>query len=402
MIDIFPNMSVRKRKKIIVQEELERHILHGLACEWEAALWVLRPSHKKLMRKPLFSLTGMKKKLGYWSGERREICLSRNLVLDHPWDAVREVFLHEIAHQFAEEVLCANHESPHGEKFQRACHLLRANPKASGNYMPLDERILHESSNSKDKIMIRVRKLLALAESQNQHEAESAMAKAHELITKYNLDFLACDKNRDFVSVFVGKPALRHPREDYRLARLLQDFYFVHGIWVPTYVLDKEKMGRVLEISGTAQNTKLAAYVHDFVVHFIHSQWREYNRDRTLNRYRKTDFAVGIMEGFCSKLKSKNHKKKKTKVERSLIKIGDPLLQEYVAYKYPYTVKSRTRVSSQDVSVLKDGMSVGKKLVISKAITERRKDRGLLIGSRKPSVAKVEDAADPRHLRVKL
>lgn len=376
-------MSVSTHKKILVQQQLERSILLGLVCEWEAALWVLSSSHKKLMRKPLFSLRDMKNKLGYWSGEKREICLSRNLVLNYPWDAVREVLLHEVAHQFAEEVLLAHNEAAHGPKFQRACHLLRANPRASGNYMSLHQRISHESPSFKDKIMIRVGKLLALAESHNQHEAESAMAKAHELIAKYNVDLPADDENRDFVGVFVGKPALRHPREHYHLASLLQDFYFVHGIWVPAYVLQKAKMGRVLEISGTTQNIKLAGYVYDFVRHFIQSQWREYNKEKALNRYRKTDFAVGIIEGFRSKLKSQSQKKKNIKRELSLIKIGDPLLQEYVAHKYPHTVSSRTRVSSQDDNVLRDGMSVGKRLVISKGITETRKSRRLLTGNRK-------------------
>ncbi len=59
-------------------------------------------------------------------------CLSRNVVLNHSWDAVREILLHEMAHQFAEQVLGASNEPPHGPKFKRACYLLRANPSASG------------------------------------------------------------------------------------------------------------------------------------------------------------------------------------------------------------------------------------------------------------------------------
>ena len=145
---------------------------------------------------------------------------------------------------------------------------------------------------------------MALAESPNQHEAEAAMAKAHDLIAKYNLDLLSRTENRDFISLFVGRPALRHFAEDYSLAHLLQDFYFVQGIWVSSYVPEKRRMGRVLEISGTIPNVKMAGYVHDFVQRFIHSQWTEYNQDKGLNRYRLTDFAVGIIEGFRSKLES--------------------------------------------------------------------------------------------------
>jgi len=306
-------MPSHKSNKICIQQELERRILHGLACEWEEALWVLDSSHKDLIRKPLFSLRDTKSRLGHWSREKREICLSRNLVVNHPWDAVREVLLHEMAHQFADEVLGANNEPPHGPKFQGACHLLRANPNASGKYEPLHDRIFRESSGSEDRIMLRIKKLMALAQSKNQHEAEAAMAKAHELIAKYNVDLLAHEENRDFVSVFVGKPALRHFREEYALARLLTDFYFVHGIWMPAYVVDKGKMGSVLEISGTIQNIKIAHYVYDFVRQSTNSQWDEYNKDNGLNRYRKTDFAMGIIQGFSSKLKSQSETKRKDK-----------------------------------------------------------------------------------------
>ena len=383
-------MSLHKSNEILIQEELERCILHGLACQWESALWVLDSSHKELMRKPLFSLGNMKNKLGEWSRERREICLSRNLVLNHPWDAVVEVLLHEMAHQFADEVLGPHGEPPHGPTFQRACYLLRANPKASGKYELLHDRILQESSRSEDKIMVRIRKLMALAQSRNQHEAEAAMAKAHELIAKYNVDVLAHEKNRNFVSIFVGKPALRHFREEYRLSRLLRDFYFVYGIWLPAYVVDKGKMGSVLEITGTVQNVKIAHYVHDFVQQFITSQWEEYNKDKGLNRYRKTDFAVGIIDGFRSKLESQREKKKKVRDtcplvprsgrrERALIKIEDSLLKEYVGHKYPRVRNFTRKASTQDRKVLDDGMNTGKKLVISKGITEKRKSKTLLI-----------------------
>jgi hypothetical protein len=372
-------MSPRKQREILIQEELEHRILCGLSCEWEAARWVLESSHKDVMRKPLFSLLDTKSRLGHWSREKREICLSRNLVLNHSWNSIVEVLLHEMAHQFADEVLGANNEPPHGPAFQRACYLLRANPKASGRYKPLDERVVRDSSRSEDKIMVRIRKLMALAQSQNQHEAEAAMAKAHQLTGKYNVDLLTHEENRNFVSVFVGDAALRHFREEYALARLLTDFYFVYGIWMPAYVVDKGKMGSVLEISGTIQNIKIAHYVYDFVRQSINSQWDEYNKDNALNRYRKTDFAMGIIQGFGCKLKSQSEGKGKVKDKRALINTTDPLLKKYVGYRYPRTSSVKGKALGHDHNIVEDGVSVGKKLVISKGITESEKNRMLLI-----------------------
>jgi hypothetical protein len=375
-------MPLAKPKKILIQEKLEHSILYGLAYEWENALSILSPFDREKMRKPLFSIRDMTDRWGYWSEEKNEIAVSRNLVLNHSWDAVREILLHEMAHQFAGQVLGARNEPPHGPKFKRACYLLVADPKASGNYKPLDELISQDSASAEDKILLRVKKLMALAQSRNIHEAEAAMAKAHELIAKYNLDLLTRHERRKFVSVFVGRPALRHFREDYHLSRLIQDFYFVYGIWVSAYVVEKGKMGRVLEISGTLQNLKIAKYVYDFVKHFIDSQWDIYNQKKGLNRYRKTDFALGVIEGFSLKLRLQAQKQNKQQhnitTNLALTKTRDPLLQEHIDYRYPYISKVRGKILREDKHVMQDGICLGKRLIIYQGITEKGTSRKLL------------------------
>lgn len=364
-------MTIANSPKPSAQEVLERRIIHGLACEWELALNVLDPLQQKLLRKPLFGLRDLKSKWGYWSADRNEICISRNLALNYPWDSVREVLLHEMAHQLTEQVFGAAGRSPHGTLFREACRLLRANPMASGTYKPLLDRIQEPSYTSRDRIMVRIKKLLALAESQNRYEAEAAMSKAYELIAKYNVDLLEHENRSDFISIFVGKPALRHPKEDYFLADMLQEFYFVRGLWVSVYVLEKSKMGRVLEISGTLQNIKMASYVYDFIHRYIHSQWVQYNKTKHFNRYCKSDFAIGIIEGFRSKLKSQSHKNKTIKNYFAIVRVKDSLLKQYFAYKYPHTVNIRKTVSPQNEDILNAGRKLGKQLVIAKGIVDK-------------------------------
>ncbi len=322
----------------------------------------------------------MKDRWGTWHKEKREISLSRNLVLHHSWCAVREVLLHEMAHQLADEVLGAYAEPPHGPKFQETCRQLRANPRASGHYPTLDQRLARESADGEDKILSRVKKLMALAESPNRFEAEAAMTKAHDLIGKYNVDLLHRGLRREYVSVFVGPVALRHPLEDYCLANLLQDFYFVQGIWVPAYVVEKEKMGRVLEISGTLNNIRWASYVHDFVRHFIQTQWVKYNRHRSLSRARQTDFAAGIIEGFRSKLETLA-KEEKRKSTHALMRREDPDLKRYLNFRYPHTARISAGSGRKDPAVRKDGKQIGKNLVIAKGIETPTGKRELLIAS---------------------
>ncbi len=365
-------------KAPLPREELERRFLHGLSREWEKALWVLRSADARKMRPPLFSLRDLTGQWGSWSGEKREIALSRNLVLNHSWDAVLEVLHHEMAHQFAAEVLAGGDEPPHGPNFREACRVLRANPRASGKYPPLDERIARNSPNPDDRILHKIRKLFALAQSQNPYEAQSAMRRAHELVAKYNVDLLAQDGQRNFISVFAGRPALRHSPDDYRLAHLLQDFYFIRGIWLPAYLPEREKMGRVLEISGTVANVQLACYVHDFVRRYIQAHWAQYNQGRRFGRSRRVDFAVGIIEGFRSKLADSAAPEKER--PRAVVRVEDPQLQAYMAYRYPRTSRIVREGRRQDAQVVRDGRQIGQKMVIAKAVADQGGTRGLLIG----------------------
>ena len=368
-----------KLKKDQARQELERCILHGLACEWETAVLDLDLIYRQRIRRPLFAIKELKAQWGSWSAERREIALSRRLVMNYPWDSIRDVLLHEMAHQIAQQLLGASGQRPHGPAFQRACRMLRIQPAASADYHPLQDQMLRHTPSPGDKRMLRVKKLLALAESKNRFEAEAAMTKAHELIARHNIELNHDEAKHQYVSIFIGSPALRHHREDYHLANLLQDYYFVSGIWVSAYVIGKGKMGRVLEISGTVQNLKLAEYVHGFIVHFIDAQWLKYNHAKKLNRFRKTDFAVGIIEGFRDKLASNIKHAKIKKDIFALIQKGDPQLEQYVKFRYPHTTSLKKTTARQDARVMHDGKKVGKQLVIARGISERKTGNPRLI-----------------------
>jgi hypothetical protein len=314
----------------------------------------------------------MKRRLGHWDSTRQEICLNRNVVLKHPWHFVRDILLHEIAHQFTDQVLHNPDPHPHGEAFQKACRQLRANPKAS---LPHGTNDLSTSStaNRNDRLLLRIKKLLALAESNNRFEAENAMLKAHELTAKYNIDLIANHmERREFESMIIGHPALRHRREEYSLASLLQDFYFVKGIWISAYVLDRGKMGRVLEISGTPHNILNASYVHEFVSRYILFRWDGYNKRRGLSVYRKTDFAEGVIDGFRSKLKRQRKTMERSNEELYPMVVEDPQLKSYFTHRYPHTASISRKGVRRDHKIHCDGVYWGQRLVIHRGITERK------------------------------
>lgn len=358
---------------------LERRILHGLACEWEQAVWGLPQQYQLRLKKPLFRLEALKNRLGYWSDARGEIVLARDLVLNHPWDSVREVFHHEMAHQLACRAMAPTPaETAHGPRFQEACRLLCANPEASGRYETLHERLARNSLNEEDKLVLRIQKLMALARSHNRHEAEAAMQKAHELMRKHHVAQLAQKTRREFVSVFVGAPALRHFVEAYELAHLLQEFYFVHGIWISAYVVEKERMGRVLEISGTSRHVRVAAYVHDYVRRFIDREWEAYRKEKTRppGQRRKSDFAWGVVRGFRSKLMSPKADPQVPAAPRELIPVRDAQLDGYMRRRYPAVRKVTGRAVQHNPWVFEEGIRLGEGLVIAEGVSERDGDRG--------------------------
>jgi len=356
-----------------LQMAFERRILHGLMAEWDLATHRLNTYIRHRLLKPTFLLSDMKGKWGYWSLEKREICLSRDLVRNYSWGTVREILHHEMAHQLAQEVLGGQFEKPHGPAFQHACVLLRANPKASGNYPTLEDRIHSDISSDEDRLLVRIQKLMALAESSNQHEAELAMTKANELMTRFNISLMKNKTKQNYESIFVGKPALRQSRDMRYLSILLNKFYYVECIWVPAYVVEKEKMGRVLELSGTSQNIQIAEYVYYFVRNFIESQWNQYKKEKKLSHHRRVDFAEGIIDGFQYKLKRQQRRlqRKSSAEEQALINVSDPGLKEYLKYRYQNIHTHRTSASNVNASVVNDGRRVGEKMVISKGISSQ-------------------------------
>nr|MBL0715651.1 DUF2786 domain-containing protein [Desulfobacterales bacterium] len=214
----------------------------------------------------------------------------------------------------------------------------------------------------------RIRKLLALAQSQNANEAEAAMLKAHELMARHHITTLETDPARSFVSIFMGQPGLRHFKEAYFLANLIQDFYFVQCIWVPAFVVRKGRMGRVLEVSGTSPNVAQAGFVFEFVSAHIDRRWQALTRNQRLTRYQKSDFAVGVVEGFRHKLEQEQLPDCRPR-ERALIRQTDPRLSAYLHRRYPHTSRIQRGRGRRDPDVYRHGLKVGEKMILHRSIT---------------------------------
>lgn len=359
--------------------KLQRAIIHGLVLQWDQIRAELPPDLQSRLRPPMMSLRPMRRRWAFFDLQHREMAFSITLVTSHPWDAVVDVLRHEMAHQLSLEIMGGAGQRPHGATFLKACKLLQADPRASGQYPTLKERIRQNGSTPADRILRRIQKLMSLAASNHPHEAESAMAKAHELMARYQYDLIESDTKRSFFSQFAGAPALRHFQWAYRLAHLLEAYYFVQGVWVPAYIIAKQRMGKVLEISGTAANVQMAAYVHDCVTRWIDRTWHQLKAmGRRRNGYRRDQFALGVVEGFERKLASTRQAMKAADSALALVLAADPQLDTYVDQRYPrLTCFRRSSLADSDRGY-DDGVQAGARLVISKPVASHSKKTGLL------------------------
>ncbi|PKN24236.1 MAG: hypothetical protein CVU64_22560, partial [Deltaproteobacteria bacterium HGW-Deltaproteobacteria-21] len=117
-------------------------------------------------------------------------------------------------------------------------------------------------------------------------------------------------------------------------------------------------------------------YVHDFVLQYIDGQWKEYADRSGINGRRKSDFAVGVLDGFRNRLEEKAQIDTHREENLSLIKVEDKELEREIAYRYPHLRKIRGWLVRRDERVRRDGMKIGRNLVIYKGIEEQGSTEG--------------------------
>ena len=83
------------------------------------------------LKTPLIELSPAVRTLGQWDRTHRRISVSVAHVRGDPWMAVMDTLRHEMAHQYVDEILEVNDETPHSAAFDRACRQLRCSPRAS-------------------------------------------------------------------------------------------------------------------------------------------------------------------------------------------------------------------------------------------------------------------------------
>ncbi|NKB70752.1 MAG: DUF2786 domain-containing protein [Candidatus Latescibacteria bacterium] len=316
------------------------------------------------MRRPVIELSQARGEWGRWDGGGRRLFIARHHIETSPWIEVMETLRHEMAHQYAGEVLRPVGEPPHGPAFRRACEKLRCSPKGRGAVAPgaQDESVLR-----------RIKKVLSLTDSPNEHEAQVAVDKARDLLLEYNIDLVELDRARSFSCISLGPVKKRRDSHEAWLAALLQRFFFVETLWAYGYEPGIDKSGSVLQVYGTPTNLHMARYVYDYLSQLLERLWQQYRQANQLpgNRERRRYF-TGVLEGFYRKLEAGVEERAGNGAQsRALVWRGDARLQTYFRYLNP-RVRTRQGRGVSASPAYRDGLEEGGKVTIRRPLEAQR------------------------------
>lgn len=326
----------------------ESLLIHELLSEWRR---VNRLHFREALRAPILALSDGQTTLGTWTTTGRTLSLSRTLVTTQPWGVVVEILKHEMAHQYVAEVLKAD-ETAHGPVFQEVCRRLQIDPAAGG--LP----------DSASKAMRKVQRLLALAGSDNVHEAEVAARAARRLMLRHNLSEAGGTSRYGFRQL--GTPSGSRPLYDKLLAAILIDHFFVSGIWVSGYAVDRRKRGRVLEICGSPENLEVACWMHGFLLEATGRLWRAHRKRTGAHGRDRQRFFAGVMMGVRQQLEAQQRDDE----EAGLVWVKAAGLEDYLETRHPRRRAGRGSTLRANAATA-SGQTAGRTLQIRRPVAAK-------------------------------
>ena len=305
------------------------------------------------LQTPVFALSETTKTLGTWNAETRTLSIAVRLFLERSAFEIEEVIKHEMAHQYADEVLKARQvkgETPHGSGFRYACSLLEIQHSARLNL-----------TSKTPPVLLRIRKLLALAESHNVYEAEAAMSKAKDLMERYEMDLGIQD--HDFQYRLLGQPRKQKNAVEQFIATLLVRFFHVKLVWIPSEMVPTSKRVWLMEVNGTRTNLEVATYVYDYLKRELEWLWRDQRarRPHWKGKGPKRDFQLGVLKGFMAKLdQSETPMASKSK---ELVRLKSAKLDHFFTDRHP-DLRSGRRMTYRENETYREGFKEGQNLDI--------------------------------------
>lgn len=358
------------------QKQFERECdalwIHKLHESFDEFNGVIRGRLGESLERPNFAFSPGETTWGRWDVGERTISINRRLLRDFDWEAANHTLKHEMAHMIVDEIFKSrgldDRGKHHGELFGKACRILDLDEKRAH---AIEEKFLHVTR--KDKLVERVRKLLALGDSPNPKEAELALSKARELMVRYKISHLGGGAaDRVFTARPVGKQWKAVPTYVKLLGRIINDYYFVN------YIFCYGDGGRYLEFFGEPRNLDVAEYVFHFLLHEGERQWAAFKKERKKDeidrcrRFSKGAFITGLYEGFADALARRDVALRKSVDDVNTLPVAtnDPLLEEKYRKHYPDMCSWRSKGGYSGDGAA-HGRTIGRKLKLHHGVGAR-------------------------------
>jgi hypothetical protein len=242
-------------------------------------------------------------RLGYFDSRTYELGLSKKLMYQAKASVLKNIIRHELAH-FIAFIIHGPHVM-HGDEFKNVCRSYgwdQEVERAYGNVAFENEKI--EGDLKTEKLLERLKKLLALTSSDNPHERELATLKANQLLLEHNLDMTRQTHAED-ETVYVKRvlEATRKQTKHVVIYEILKTFFvspvFNHGRGI-----------FYLEVIGDKTSVELAEYVAHFLDIELEMMWKEAKKKNPTfkNIAAKNSFLRGVSKGYVEKIESQKKK----------------------------------------------------------------------------------------------
>lgn len=300
-------------------------------------------------------------RLGYFDSRSYELGLSKKLMYLANSEVLKNILRHELAHFMC--YLIYGPKVLHGEEFHNVCRNFGWDSSVFAAYanIEIENNKFVDEQEKTEKLLSRLKKLLALASSDNLHERELATLKANQLLLEHNLDLSkSSSTDEDIVYVKRVLEAGRKSAKHVAIYEILKTFFvspvFNHGRGV-----------FYLEVIGDKTSVELADYVAHFLDIELEVIWKQTQKENpTLKgKSSKNSFFTGVAKGYALKIENQ---KKTLATGVDLVAI-EKNIQKNLRIVYPRIGHSSLSSGKHDASAHNAGKIKGSNLSIKPGIS---------------------------------
>jgi len=228
--------------------------------------------------------------LGKYDDKQDIILLNKSLAY-MPFEEAVDILLHEIAHKVHHRY---NSSSDHSKEFKKLCDKIGC----------CGDAIYKASSTiSSDTIFFvnKVKKLMALSSSSNINESELALARANQLIQKYNLSMIDNIHEDDTELIEIKVDTVNRKTTKVKILMDIMSKFSVYVLYseIKKYHVNKRPTKIIdLLIVGSKANVEIAEYVYNYLNNELD---RLYKDSGLKGAGAKPSFMIGFRKEFINK-----------------------------------------------------------------------------------------------------